>query len=75
MIRSKLIYAVTVILLAAFSILYLDSLALVMLCAILLLPFFMAALLLRSSYKISIKLKISDVSGVRKKEIPYEIIL
>lgn len=75
MIRSKLIYAVTVILLAAFSILYLDSLALVMLCAILLLPFFMAALLLWSSYKISIKLKISDVSGVRKKEIPYEIIL
>ncbi len=74
MIRSKVIYALVVLLIFGFSILYVDNLAVVMLCACLMLPVFLGVLLLISAYKMSFNIETKDHNCYRKDQIDIKII-
>lgn len=75
MIISWIIYAAVLLLLFVFSVLYVDSLAVVMMCACILLPFILGALLFVGSRKISVSLAFSEKSGGRGEASAYNIII
>lgn len=75
MIAGKLIYAAVILLLAGFSILYIDSMALVMLCACLMLPLFLGAVLALGSRKMKIGIDVFQDTGCRDEAVLYEIVI
>lgn len=75
MIIGKILYIFVVLLIFGFSILYIDNLAVVMLCACLILPVFLAVMLLIGSYKMKFNSDVSDESCYREDEIKFKIII
>lgn len=75
MIIGKIIYVLVVLLIFGFSILYIDNLAVAMLCACLILPLFLVVMLLIGSHKMNLKINVSDESCYREDEIDCNIIV
>lgn len=73
MIIGKIVYILVVLLIFGFSILYIDNLAVAMLCACLMLPIFLAAILLIGSYKMKFIPNALGESFYRQDEIIYRI--
>lgn len=75
MIIGKIIYILVVLLIFGFSILYIDNLAVVMLCACLILPIFLGVLLLTGAYKMTFFSDVTGESCYREDDIIYKIII
>ena len=73
MIRSKIIYALVVLLIFGFSILYVDNLAVVMLCACIMLPVFLGVMLLVGSRKMTFNIETKDHNCYRKDDVKIKL--
>ena len=74
MIKSKIIYALVVLALFGFSILYVDNLAVVMLSVCLVLPLFLGLILLVSARNMTFAIETDDHNCYRKDQINIKII-